>query len=303
MLIASQPLTPFSTTASTSKLDSTQPTQPAQSATTTSPRPKPYHCPFPACSKSYTRPIRLTEHLRSHTNERPFICTHPGCHSTFRRESHLKAHERTHWDKDRKQFQCPDQACGKKFWTEQHRKSHWENVHQVLVTVDPALDDNSTADESDSMMMSKTTNKKKKKTYSCSLCKLVFRKHHLLRTHHLETHAPPGTLPFVCEEQGCGKSFRQKTHLKAHAKTHDLNRYLCLHPLCPTPNHSTWSSLQRHTKLVHPPTCPHPECHGKTFTTNRGLRNHEEMHRVGRRRRENGTGHGSRRGRKRKIAE
>lgn len=27
--------------------------------------------------------------------------------------------------------------------------------------------------------------------------------------------------PFECEHPGCGKSFKQKTHLKSHEKTHD----------------------------------------------------------------------------------
>jgi len=32
-------------------------------------RPKNYGCPFDGCSKSYTRPVRLEEHVRSHTGE------------------------------------------------------------------------------------------------------------------------------------------------------------------------------------------------------------------------------------------
>lgn len=33
------------------------------------PRPKKYHCTWEGCGKSYTRPVRLQEHERSHTNE------------------------------------------------------------------------------------------------------------------------------------------------------------------------------------------------------------------------------------------
>lgn len=31
-------------------------------------------------------------------------------------------------------------------------------------------------------------------------------------------------------------------------------------------------------RTVHPPTCPHPECNGKTFTAQKGLRAHMKIH-------------------------
>lgn len=40
------------------------------------------------------------------------------------------------------------------------------------------------------------------------------------------------------------------------------------------PRFSTWSALQEHNKLEHPPTCPHAECHGRTFKSNKKLRKH-----------------------------
>lgn len=40
----------------------------------------------------------------------------------------------------------------------------------------------------------------------------------------------------------------------------------------------TWSALQKHHKLVHPPICPYPECDNKRFTTARGLRLHLIIH-------------------------
>lgn len=61
------------------------------------------------------------------------------------------------------------------------------------------------------------------------------------------------------------------------------SRYVCLHPACASLPLSQrqfplWSHLQKHTKIAHPPTCPHPECRGKTFTTTRGLKNHLLIH-------------------------
>lgn len=31
-------------------------------------------------------------------------------------------------------------------------------------------------------------------------------------------------------------------------------------------------------RTVHPPTCPHPECNGKIFTAQKGLRAHMKIH-------------------------
>lgn len=41
---------------------------------------------------------------------------------------------------------------------------------------------------------------------------------------------------------------------------------------------STWSDLQRHLRSDHPPTCPHAECGGQTFTAQKGLRAHMRIH-------------------------
>lgn len=109
-------------------------------------------------------------------------------------------------------------------------------------------------------------------------------KHHHLRTHMCTVHAPPGTKPFQCTHQGCTKSFDTKQHLHTHSKVHDDKRYTCVHQNClASPGQSptyypTWSSLQHHIRTTHPPTCAHPTCNGKTFSTQKGLRAHEKLH-------------------------
>lgn len=132
----------------------------------------------------------------------------------------------------------------------------------------------------------------------CDQCGDAFNKHNKLREHIVKKHMPEGTKPFFCEAEGCGKSFATSSTLRTHSKLHDENRYVCMHPshLSPQgdgssaqesrtaatgdvggnsfPHFSTWSALQEHNKTDHPPTCLHPECHGRTFRSNKKLRKH-----------------------------
>lgn len=114
---------------------------------------------------------------------------------------------------------------------------------------------------------------------------------------------PEGTKPFFCPVEGCGKSFQTSSTLRRHSKLHDENRYVCMHHShiaqeeqdgpadLPEndverdqeeeestenrfPHFATWSALQEHNKLEHPPTCPHPECNGRIFRNSKKLRKH-----------------------------
>lgn len=108
----------------------------ASTSTRNSPRPSParaktrYFCQHPGCDKSYTKPVRLAEHERSHTGERPFGCPEEGCSASYLRETHLAAHLRTHRDESEKPLLCSEDGCDKRFWTNQHLKRHVRLVHE-----------------------------------------------------------------------------------------------------------------------------------------------------------------------------
>lgn len=40
----------------------------------------------------------------------------------------------------------------------------------------------------------------------------------------------------------------------------------------------TWTALQHHIRSSHPPSCTHPSCNGRVFTTQKGLRAHQKLH-------------------------
>ena len=68
-----------------------------------------------------------------------------------------------------------------------------------------------------------------------------------------------------------------------HISTLD-KRYTCSHLHClPDPDKDpvyfgTWTALQTHIKIDHPPMCMHPECNGRTFASQHNLRAHQKLH-------------------------
>ncbi|KII95731.1 hypothetical protein PLICRDRAFT_693882 [Plicaturopsis crispa FD-325 SS-3] len=212
-----------------------------------------YKCTHQGCDKAYTKPSRLEEHERSHTGQRPYVCNK--CNKSYLRETHLQAHARSHLPESARPFQCSEVGCAKRFWTSQHLRVH-ENWH------------------------------KGEKPFQCPEpgCEEAFSKHHQLRSHACTVHAPPGTKPFQCEHEGCTKSFATSQKLRTHTKVHDDKRYTCVHAACLEKSgdlpsfYPTWTALQHHMRTVHPPTCPHPSCRGKIFTTQRGMRAHQKLH-------------------------
>ncbi|KAH6914256.1 transcription factor iiia [Coprinopsis sp. MPI-PUGE-AT-0042] len=212
-----------------------------------------YKCTYEGCDKAYTKPSRLEEHERTHTGERPFVCE--TCSKAYFRESHLHAHARSHLPESARPLGCDVEGCDKRFWTTQHLKVHqdWHNGAKPFQCTEDG-------------------------------CSEAFSKNHQLRLHVSQAHAAPGTKPFICDHEGCTKSFNTNQHLRAHKKTHDPNRYTCVHPTClqnadETSNFfPTWSALQHHIRTEHPPTCSYPSCNGRTFASQKGLKAHLKLH-------------------------
>jgi general transcription factor IIIA len=251
--------------ASTSRT-SVQPSTPQPTTTTSKPRQNKYACDFEGCTKSYSRPVRLQEHKRSHTNDRPFACPQQGCDKTFLRESHLKHHIKAKHD-DVRDYICDWPDCDKGFHTAQRLKQH-KKTHQVT-----------------------------KPEYLCigyPPCNQSFRKQDTLDRHIQLVHLHEK--PFVCDQLDrftdlpCGARFKTSTHLIAHKdREHSGNRFWCkicsphMADIDPTVNldafttavgFPTYIEMQQHIKAVHPPTCS--QCQ-HICASNRDLKAHMEI--------------------------
>ena len=203
---------------------------------------KSHNCPYPNCEKSFNRPAKLAQHLRSHTNTRPFVCPHAPCTKDFLRESHLKHHVKSAHSAIR-EYVCDWQECGKGFITATRLRRH-QATHEG------------------------------KEQFKCTLagCGKTFRKHGTLHKHIVTVHE--GRDPFICtelDEHGleCSTGFDTEGKLKSHiGRVHKTTRFVC--GICSL-NHeadkyneclslqetifSTHAALQTHLTIAHPPKC------------------------------------------------
>jgi len=81
-------------------------------------------CDFPNCDYETRSSFNMSQHLRTHNDERNHECS--VCHQKFLLSSHLKTHLRIHNTKEHK-FKC--QYCEKSFATNWQLKSHTANNH------------------------------------------------------------------------------------------------------------------------------------------------------------------------------
>ncbi|PNS21457.1 Transcription factor IIIA [Sphaceloma murrayae] len=228
-------------------------------------REKKFICDYPNCGKAYTRPVRLSEHQRTHTNERPFVCDRDNCGKAFLRDSHLKAHVKSHHE-DLRDYKCDWPDCEKAFATGQRLREHKKRHEE-------------------------------REQCKCNDCGQSFRRQETLDRHVAAVHSAAGS--FECDHvidaatgTVCGQAFKKFSALKQHReRIHSGLRYFC-HECSPEEKESDmamdesasqlpavvgfilFSDFQKHMKDVHPPKCL--VC-GKACETSARLKAHMDI--------------------------
>ncbi|KAK2747536.1 Strongly-conserved Zn-finger binding protein (TFIIIA) [Myotisia sp. PD_48] len=228
---------------------------------------KTHLCPYEDCSKAFNRPARLTEHIRSHKNERIFNCAYADCEKSFLRASHLNHHVKSAHTLIR-DYVCDREGCGKAFATGSRLRRHYaahEGRDKYRCTEHPP-------------------------------CVETFRKHSTLQKHITMVHL--NQKPFPCLNSDtltgkkCTQAFDTAGHLRAHERRiHEGDRFTCTECLNVSGDQemggelenngeassfrfSTYALLQAHMRTVHPPTCPNCTL---TCSSTRELRQHIEI--------------------------
>ncbi|KAI9798061.1 MAG: Strongly-conserved Zn-finger binding protein (TFIIIA) [Piccolia ochrophora] len=254
---------PYTDESSETNEDHSSPSTAATPTTLSSPRrkypseEKIHHCPFDGCSKSFNRPARLAEHVRSHNNDRPFRCEQPGCDKDFLREAHLTHHIKSAHTTIRDHV-CDIDGCEKSFLTATRLRRH-KAAHEG------------------------------RDKYRCNdfpPCNETFRKHSTLQKHITSVHHHkkpyPCTQLDLATSKPCNQAFDTAYRLRTHeGRVHGGLRFWCAE--CPSTTSATLSSglgfptynlLQDHLRTIHPPTCTHCSL---PCSTQRELRRHVEI--------------------------
>ena len=224
-------------------------------------------CDFPGCQYVTQKGFNMTQHIRSHNDERRNEC--PVCHQRFRVSSHLRDHVKAVHTKERT-FQCPH--CPRAFATSWQAKSHIRTNHERTkmykckqcskrsFKTPQAL----AGHVKSSHAKAKPTEKRVK---MCEFCG-----DNLTRNHSCNMDLNKMVECSICQRQMSGKSL--KSHLQYHRKK-EVSNYLC--QFC-TKSFTTETSLKRHI-LIHENAKPHScQVCEKTLRQKSSLVAHQRIH-------------------------
>ncbi|XP_077340193.1 transcription factor IIIA isoform X2 [Lithobates pipiens] len=266
---------------------------------------KRYICSFADCSASYNKNWKLQAHLCKHTGERPFPCTVEGCGKGFVTLFHLTRHSMTHTGE--KPCKCDAPDCDLSFTTMTNLRKHYQRAHlspsliyecyfadcgqtfkkhnqlklhqYIHTNQQPFKCNHEGCDKSFSSPSRLKRHEKVHAGYPCqkdSSCSFVGK----TWTEYMKHLAASHSEPTICDV--CNRKFKNKTHLKDHKRTHEVERvvYKCPRDGCDR-TYTKKFGLQSHILSFHedsrPFACGHPGC-GKTFAMKQSLDRHANTH-------------------------
>ena len=152
--------------------------------------PKAHNCHFEGCSYSTNRESKFTHHINIHNDVRPYKCEF--CPKEFFHPQGKKRHIDYHHKETDQTFICQMNECYKQFRTERCLKGHQNRNHL-------------------------------EKKFACSQPNCAFKavNKSTIGKHMYYYHSDER--PFVCDFEGCPKSFKNRFQLKLHLRVIGLS--------------------------------------------------------------------------------
>ncbi|XP_017773218.1 PREDICTED: transcription factor IIIA-like [Nicrophorus vespilloides] len=200
-------------------------------------------CPREGCNASFSKPNKLTYHIRKHNGERPFVCPEEGCDKSYTNSTHLLRHKRVSHSKGKPQerFPCTHDGCLKEFANKYSLKVHIGRFH-----------------------------KDREYPFKCTHCNQgFFRKGQLQKHMYIHT----GVLPFECDI--CNKRFSTNLDCSRHKSHHNVYDCECGETF------NFWTLLLAHRKICtinnSKKEFPCDTC-GKIFSSSAIMNRHKKVH-------------------------
>ncbi|CAG5898045.1 unnamed protein product [Menidia menidia] len=188
---------------------------------------KAYPCKFAGCTKAFFNAGNLKRHVRyAHGDKsRYFKCNQPKCNLSFKKRRMFKLHLQEHNVPTK--FKCSKDGCAAAFDSHIARKAHEKKHAGYHCPHDNCQVFEHTWGKLQKHMV------KHPATFTCSVCKKVFKKEGTLRRHK-RLHASHKPV-LVCPRDDCQAYFSTTFNLQHHIrKVHlDLLKFKCSFPDCP----------------------------------------------------------------------
>ncbi|XP_076000363.1 P43 5S RNA-binding protein-like [Genypterus blacodes] len=234
---------------------------------------RPHLCPFTDCGRRFSRKSHLSRHKLQHSAVKHFKCKLATCMKTFFSASKLKRHMRySHADKN-KYFKCPQPHCALTFKKRRLFKLHLLK-HGMAANFKCGTEGCGAVFDSH---VARKAHEKKHTGYRCPHANCQVFEHTWGK---LQKHVAKHPASFTC--QVCKKVFKKADALRRHKHTHALHKPVLV---CPRDDcqayFSTTFNLQHHIRKVHLDLlkyrCSFPDC-SRMFAMRESMTRHLVRH-------------------------